>query len=34
MASNVDKGWRGDHKHKIMDRPFKPKYDTVSSTLM
>ena len=25
IASNFDKGWRGDHKHKIMDRPFMPK---------
>ena len=26
IASNFDKGWRGDHKHKIMDRPFIAKY--------
>ena len=26
VASNFEKGWRGGHKHKIMDRPFKPKY--------
>ena len=32
IASNFDKGWRGDHKHKIMDRPFMPKYGSVSST--
>ena len=25
IASNFDKGWRGDHKHKIVDRPFTPK---------
>ena len=34
MASNFDKGWRGGHKHKIMDRPFKPKYCTVSQVLL
>ena len=28
------KGWRGGHKHKIMDRPFKPKYGTVSQVLL
>ena len=33
-ASNFDEGWREDHKHKIMDRPFKPKYDTVSQVLL
>ena len=30
ISSNFDKGWRGDHKHMIMDRPFMPKYGTVS----
>ena len=25
IARNFDKGWRGNHKHKIMDRSFKPK---------
>ena len=34
IASNFDKGWRGDHKHKIMDRPFMPKYSTVSQVLL
>ena len=34
IASNFDKGRRGDHKHKIMDRPFKPKYGTVSLVLL
>ena len=34
IASNFDKGWRGDHKHKIMDRPFMPKYGTVSQVLL
>ena len=34
IASNFDKGWRGDHKHKIMDRPFKAKYSTVSQVLL
>ena len=34
IASNFDKGWRGDHKHKIMDRPFMPKYGTVSKVLL
>ena len=33
IASNFDKGWRGDHKHKIMDRPFMPKYGTMSQVL-
>ena len=28
------KGWRGDHKHKIKDRPFMPKYGTVSQVLL
>ena len=37
IASNFDKGWRGDHKHKIMDRPFTPNkykylYGTVASS--
>ena len=34
IASNFDNGWRGDHKYKIMDRPFMPKYGmySVSST--
>ena len=32
IASNFDKGWRGGHKHKIMDRPFMAKYGSVSST--
>ena len=32
IASNFDNGWRGGHKHKIMDRPFMAKYGSVSST--
>ena len=28
IVSNFAKGWRGDHKHKIMDRPLTPKYGT------
>ena len=28
IASNFDRGWRGDHKHKIMDKSFMPKYGT------
>ena len=34
IASNFDKGWRGDHKHMIVDRPFMPKYGTVSKVLL
>ena len=34
IASNFDKGRRGDHKHKIMDRPFMPKYSTMSQVLL
>ena len=34
IASNFDKGWRGGHKHKIMDRPFKEQYSTVSQVLL
>ena len=34
IASNFDKGWRGNHKHKIMNTPFKPKYGTVSQLLL
>ena len=34
LLSNFDKGWRGDHKHKIMDRPSMPKYGTVSQVLL
>ena len=34
IASNFDKGWRGDYKHKIMNTPFKPKYGTVSQLLL
>ena len=34
IASNFEKGWRGGHKHKIMDRPFKPKHGTVSQVLL
>ena len=34
IASNFDKGWRGDHKHKIMDRPFMPNYGVVSQVLL
>ena len=34
ISSNFDKGWRGDHKHKIMDRPLIPKYGTVSQVLL
>ena len=33
-ASNFEKGWRGDHKHKIMDRLIKPKYGPVSQVLL
>ena len=32
IASNFDKVWRREHKHKIMDRLFMPKYGSVSST--
>ena len=28
IASNFDKGWRGDHKHEIMNTPLEPKYVT------
>ena len=31
IASNFDKGRKGDHRHKIVGRPFKPKYGTVSN---
>ena len=34
IASNFDEGWREDHKHKTMDRPFKPKQGTVSQVLL
>ena len=34
ITSNFDKGWRGDHKHKIMDRPYKAKYSRVSQVLL
>ena len=35
IASNFDKRWRGgNQKHKIMDRPFMPKYGTVSHILL
>ena len=34
IASNFDKGCRGDHKHKTMDTPFMPKYGTVSQVLL
>ena len=34
IVSNFAKGWRGDHKHKIMDRPLIPKYGTVSQVLL
>ena len=34
IASNFEKGWRGGHEHKIMDRPLKPKYGTVSQVLL
>ena len=34
VAGNFDKGWRGDHKHKIIDQPFMPKYGTVSQVLL
>ena len=30
----VYRGWRRHHKHKIMDRPFMPKYGTVSQVLL
>ena len=33
QASNFDKGW-SHHKQKIMDRPFMPKYGTVSQVLL
>ena len=33
IGSNFDKGWRRDHKHKIMDGPFMPKYGTVVSSI-
>ena len=33
IASNFDKGW-SHHKQKIMDRPFMPKYGTVSQVLL
>ena len=33
IANNFDKGWRGNHRDKIMDRPFIPKYGTVSRVL-
>ena len=33
-ACNFEKGWTGGHKHKIMDRSFKPKYGTVSQVLL
>ena len=34
IASNFDKRWRRDHKHKIMDRPFMPNYAVVSQVLL
>ena len=34
IASIFDKGWRGHHKDKIMDRPFIPKCGTVSQVLL
>ena len=34
IASNFDKRWRGDHKHKIKDSPFMPKYGTVSQVFL
>ena len=34
IASNFDKGCRGGHKYKTMDRLFKPKYGTVSQVLL
>ena len=34
IASKFDKGWRGDHQHKIMTRPFMPKYRTMSQVLL
>ena len=34
IAGNFDKGWSGDHKHKIMDGLFMPKYGTVSQVLL
>ena len=34
IASNFYKGWRGDHKHKIEDRPFMPNYGVVSQVLL
>ena len=34
IASNFDKGWRGNHQHEIMDGPFKSKYGTVSQVLL
>ena len=32
--SKFDKGWRGDHKHKIMPRPFMAKYGTLSQVFL
>ena len=34
IATNFHKGRRRDHKHKITDWPFKPKYGTVSPVLL
>ena len=34
MLATLIKGWRGDHKHKTIDRPFMPKYGTVSQELL
>ena len=34
IASNFEKGWTGGHKCKIMDRPFKPNYGSVSQVLL
>ena len=34
MLATLIKGWRGDHKHKTIDRPFMPKYGTVSQVLL
>ena len=34
IGGNFDKGWRGHHKHKIIDRPFMPKYGAASQVLL
>ena len=34
LLATLIKGGGGDHKHKIMDRPFMPKYSTVCQVLL